>query len=315
MSNVPFRNTKYRNNFIGKDRPIYGNEYIQPGGYYPAGKCFSLTLEIFPNPDYTLYEIQFYSGGTLDSVYFSGNSQSGTQLRLHENYVINQPLGGVKYKAYKGKTPTGGDVFLFYVADQGGYRFMASGSLYPYFDPIYSSEFNTSSVFLSSSTGLAPADVIEGIGYPPEGSLYSPPLPLSFGDVRFNTPCIGGFTPTPTPTSGVFIPTPTPTPSITATQTITPTPSPTFVCSCTSYSVVNNGESSGSTSYIDCNYVSQSVGLDTGQGISFCACFNSVFVSNRDMTITNLGECVPPTPSPTPTFTPTPSSTQPDLTP
>lgn len=314
MSNVPFKNTKYRNNFIGKDRPIYGNEYIQSGGYYPAGKCFSLDLGI--SGEYTtLYEIEFYSGGTLDSVYFSGNSQSAAQLSSFDNYVINQPLGGVKYKAYKGRNSVGGDIYLFYVEDQAGYRYIASGSLYPYFDPIYSSEFNTSPLFLSYPLGLAPADVIEGIGYPPEGSLYSPPLSFIFGDVRFNTPCIGGFTPTPTPTPGVFIPTPTPTPSITATQTTTPTPSPTFVCSCTSYSVVNNGGTSGSTTYIDCNYLAQSVGLDAGQGISFCGCFNTISVSNKNMTITNLGECVPPTPSPTPTFTPTPSSTQPDLTP
>ena len=314
MSNVPYYRTQYRNGFIGYNRPIYGNEYIKDGGYYPAGKCNVLYLTATGLGTIPMYEITAYSGGSLTSVYFSGNSLGGASaLSDYNNYVRNQPLGGVSYKAYVGGTVPGTNYYLFYVSDQNGYRFIGSGISYPYFDPIYSSAFNTSALLLSYPTGLEGPDIIEGVGYPPS-VLYSSYDP-SFGSVSFNVPCLTEPTPTPTPTSGVWLPTPTPTPSVTASLTVTPTPSPTFVCSCTSYSVVNNGETSGSTSYIDCNYVSQTIGLDAGQGISFCGCFNTISVTNRDMTITNLGECIPPTPSTTPTFTPTPSQTQPDLTP
>lgn len=316
---VPFRNTKYINGFVGKDRPIYGNELIQPGGYYPDGKCDCLTLTSELNPAFVveMCEIDFYIGGELTSVYFSGDSSQGDEMRLHENYVINQPLSGVSYKAYQGKTDFGNDVFLFYVEDEGGYRWISSSDAYPYFNPIYSNIYNTSALSLSYPNNLESPDIIYNIAYPPNRLNSSPNDDYL---VSFNLPCVSNATPTPTPTAGAFTPTPTQTPLPTITPTITPsisptrtntptpsiTPSPT-TCNCIEYEITNENEGLDVIGWLDCNYNYQQQNLDSGFTLLICACAGSV--SSRDgNTIIDRGSCNL-TPTPTPTITDTPAPT------
>ena len=202
-----------------------------------------------------------------------------------------------------------GPVYLIYDIANDGYQYIRYDGVTGEFNPLYWGEGSTFG-YQECNEYVIPADVVDGIGYPREfETLECLSLYLRY-DLTYG--CYNP-TPTPTPTSGVIFPTPTPTPSVTASLTVTPTPSPTFVCSCTSYSVVNNGGTSATVNYTDCTYTPQSFSLAGGSGLSFCACADTVTSTGRDVVITNLGECVPvtPTPSPTPTppFTPTPSPT------
>jgi hypothetical protein len=124
------------------------------------------------------------------------------------------------------------------------------------------------------------------------------------------TPAAITQTPTETPTN-------TPTPTETPTNTPTPTETPLDNCVC--YQYTNDGEPSGVNliSYLDCNYVSQSitnVPFPGGTGY-FCGILGSVTAS-VGITIGQVSESFCPggciegiTPTPTPTNTETPTQT------
>ena len=113
--------------------------------------------------------------------------------------------------------------------------------------------------------------------------------------------------------------TPTNTPTPTATPPNTPTPTETPLDNCVCYQYTNDGEPSGvnSISYLDCNYVSQSitnVPFPGGTGY-FCGILGSVTAS-VGITINQVSESFCPggciegiTPTPTPTNTETPTET------
>jgi hypothetical protein len=104
--------------------------------------------------------------------------------------------------------------------------------------------------------------------------------------------------------------TPTPTP------TKTPTPTPTnIVDACVCYQYLNDGEETGinSITYLDCDYVSQSINnIPLGVSGYFCAILDSVTYS-PGLTVTQVSETfcggciegITPTPTKTPTQTPT----------
>jgi len=219
MSSVPKVNTQYRNNFIGQDRPIYGNELIGPT----------------PNPTPTAtYNCINCSEWTITNT-------GTTEPMIVRYYLCNT-------------SPTIVETTLD-----------ASG--------------NTEDICVCSnvSNPYANIEIIQG-----EGTL----------EEKFIA-CVPS------------APTPTPSPSITATLTLTPTPSPTFLCSCTSYSIVNNDSITANLTYTDCNYNIQSTTIAAGGGLSFCGCLNTISITGaRNVVITNLGECVPVTPTPSPTSTP-----------
>ena len=116
--------------------------------------------------------------------------------------------------------------------------------------------------------------------------------------------------------------TPTPTP----TNTTTPTPTSTNIAdNCVCYEYLNDGEETGinSITYLDCNYVSQSINnIPLGVSGYFCAILDS-FTATPGLTVTRVSEtfcggCIEgttPTPTTTPTQTPTPSSTSDGTTP
>jgi hypothetical protein len=119
-------------------------------------------------------------------------------------------------------------------------------------------------------------------------------------------------TPTATPTKTIT-PTPTKTPglspSLTPTKTPTPTPTPSpGPCVCTQYIVQNEETFSTTVYYTDCYGVPRTILLGPFTGTELCACDGSVF-SETDITITELGGCVPVTRTPTPTRTTTPTRT------
>jgi hypothetical protein len=118
-----------------------------------------------------------------------------------------------------------------------------------------------------------------------------------------------------------FVPeTPTPTP------TTTPTPTPTnTVDACVCYEYLNDGEETGinSITYLDCDYVSESINnIPLGVSGYFCAILDS-FTASPGLTVTQVSETfcggcivgITPTPTRTPTQTPTPSSTSDGVTP
>jgi hypothetical protein len=116
--------------------------------------------------------------------------------------------------------------------------------------------------------------------------------------------------------------TPTPTP----TNTTTPTPTSTNIAdNCVCYEYLNDGEETGinSITYLDCNYVSQSINnIPLGVSGYFCAILDS-YTATPGLTVTRVSEtfcggCIEgttPTPTTTPTQTPTPSSTSDGTTP
>jgi len=163
--------------------------------------------------------------------------------------------------------------------------------------------------------------------------------PISFISQTLDECCGGGGTPTPnttptqTPTNQTPTQTPTntetPTPTETPTQTPTPTETPTQTATptmtptgdaCVCYQYTNDGEPSGvnSISYLDCNYVSQSitnVPFPGGTGY-FCGILGSVTAS-VGLTVGEVSESFCPgggcfevlTPTPTTTNTSTPTET------
>ena len=117
-----------------------------------------------------------------------------------------------------------------------------------------------------------------------------------------------GLTPTRTPTN---TPTPsvtpglpeTPTPTPTATNTPTPTSTP-GLCICETYDVLNMSLFIIEVSWIDCDGNSQTQFIDTNTALRICACQGSVIAEGGE--ITDIGACIPESPTPTPTPTSTP---------
>ena len=218
MSSVPYYRTQYRNNFIGKDRPIYGNELIVPTpNPTPTAtyNCFNCGEWTITNTGATDMIVRYYLCSTLPT-------------------IVETTLDGT------------GDNEDICVCDSF---------------PIPGQNI----------------EIIQGEGTIEEKFIACVPV----------------------------VPTPTPSPSISATLTPTPTPSPTFVCSCTSYSIVNNDTITANLTYTDCYNNIQSTTIAAGSGLSFCGCLNTISITGaRNVVITNLGECVPLTPTPSPTSTP-----------
>ena len=110
-------------------------------------------------------------------------------------------------------------------------------------------------------------------------------------------------------------PTPTPTPSVTPTSTIggpTPTPSSTPYCStCKTYDIIYTGISE--TGYSNVSIVNcENGGYQTFQAYQdlyyqVCSCVTPIV--DVDTNVTEVGPCLPPTPTPTPTPSITPSAT------
>ena len=121
-------------------------------------------------------------------------------------------------------------------------------------------------------------------------NICSCTYPISELDVQILTggPC---FVPSPTPTK-----TPTPTPSSTP-------------CVCIEYLVTNNTLGSDFIQYINCFGVPITYELSGNSATTFCACQGTVVTEVS--TVSELGPCVPPSPTPTrtPTKTPTPTPT------
>lgn len=144
-----------------------------------------------------------------------------------------------------------------------------------------------------------------------EGSVFPSDLVLISG----GGPCIQPTptrTSTPTPTKTPTV-TPTPTPGLSPTPTRTPTKTPTPTpsstpgsCICTQYIVQNEQNFSATVFYTDCYGVPRTVLLGAFSGTELCACEGTV-VCETEITITEVGACVPVTRTPTPTPTPTSS--------
>jgi hypothetical protein len=115
-------------------------------------------------------------------------------------------------------------------------------------------------------------------------------------------------TPTPTVTSTVTeTPTQTPTPTVTETPTQTPTPTvtPTETPNqCREYEFQTTGGPAYIT-YNDCYGNPQIWNQPFGTTENICAIAGTVILVSGFAIITNLGPCVPPTPTPTPTVTST----------
>ena len=110
-------------------------------------------------------------------------------------------------------------------------------------------------------------------------------------------------------------PTPTPTPSVTPTSTIggpTPTPSPTPYCStCKTYDIIYTGISETGYSNVSIQNC-ENGGYQTFQAYQdlyyqVCSCVSPIV--DVDTNVTEVGPCLPPTPTPTPTPSVTPSAT------
>ena len=318
MSNVPKINTQYRNGFIGYNRPIYGNELVPDGGCLPEGYGPGVIVNEGPGGNQIfLWEMTDYSGGSLTSAYIDTNTP--TDFNNHSSYYINTPLSGISYPVYQGYSEdygTPATLISVYNVDENGYTF-AVWAYSPYeINPIYGGDA-TSSIITDIGISKNAPTIINDRAYLPDTIYTNGGLPVSYT----GTSC-QQITPTPTPTSGLQpSATPSPTPTITPTQSKTPTPTPSItasltptpsatpVCVCKSYSVQNTGETQSIVSWLDCFYQPQEQTLDSGLGISFCACEGTLSVG-RDDVITDFGSCSPvasPTPTPSHTPTPTPS--------
>ena len=98
MSNVPYKNTDFVNNPIGNDRPIYGNEVVPDGGCYPAGYSPKMTVDGGIYPDFELYRMTEWSGGTLDGAY----AYSGSSYTIEYSQVVrNTELSGITFSVYQ----------------------------------------------------------------------------------------------------------------------------------------------------------------------------------------------------------------------
>jgi len=136
-------------------------------------------------------------------------------------------------------------------------------------------------------------------------------IPLNRCDAAF-----GSFeTPTPTPTNTVtptVTTTITPTSSETPTPTITPTETP---GQCREYEF-RTDQFAGIISYTDCYGNPQIWNQPFGTTENVCAIAGTLVLVSGEATFTNLGPCVPPTPTPTVTSTITPTiTTTPTITP
>ena len=317
MSNIPKINTQYRNNFIGQDRPIYGNELVPVGGCFPAGYSPVIYLTTTGDPSFVaeLYYMDTFSGGSMNSVYFDDypDPYDSARYRVFENYTRNTTLSGYTFTAWQGTSTIGGKLLLFYDDKWKKYTLLGFGSSYPLINPLY---WGYTTLGGMSITRFFDYDIVNGRAYPTAGEAN----PFDYV-ITYDKSCLQ-ITPTPTPTGGVFTPTPTQTPTKTPTPTPTPqlsqTPTPSITpsitpshtpCNCVNYQVENGSiESQDIVSYLDCNYVQQQYTLDPGGVIAFCACQGSVSVRNITTTITEYGSCsTTPTPTPTQSITPTPT--------
>jgi len=314
MSNIPKINTQFRNNFIGQDTPIYGNELVPLGGCFPAGYSPEIVITA-PGYSSTLRYMDTYSGGSMTSIYFNDyvGSYDANRYRDFDNYTRNTLLSGYTFTGWQGSSNSGGNVYLFYDDREKGFTLIGFGSAYPNTNPLY---WGYSTIGgLSVSRAVVGFDDVNGTAYPTEGEgLYGYTL-------TYSEPCLQ-VSPTPTPTGGVFTPTPTQTPTKTPTPTPTPqlsqtptpsitptiTPSPT-TCNCLQYEVYNaSTESQDTIAWLDCGYVERTQTLNPQNYLNICACAGSVDSRGGISTITETGSCgITPTPTSTPTATPTPT--------
>jgi len=178
--------------------------------------------------------------------------------------------------------------------------------------PSYSISYDLLNQSFSGTEGYG---IIQFVGTVSQINLLYTPLE-TYTQLTWGLPCVGpAVTPTPTPTQ-TPTPTPTVTPTITPTISLTPSPTPTYTptpttpeCVCNRYRLVNTDLiDSAIVSYEDCYGNEINLPISPLDSFEICACDTSI-IAPSEVTIENLGLCIPTTPTPTPTITLSPTIT------